>query len=229
MIFSYWRQGWDSTPAVVDVCKRVSKHWHGDNLVLLDQNNEKDWVNTREVIPSFPSDIPVQAYSDILRLSLLRTYGGCWADATVLFTKPLDLDINLFVASNRWYRVHSWFLQFEQDSLFLKEWIEETRKYWHKRVQYDTYFWVMVLAAKVLKKYNIKTRRYVYEEYPFFYNGDELRRLTHKRATDEFKRTVNLNATSVAKLNYKIADKRGSIGAYFGSDEFAARVMKNKG
>jgi len=81
----------------------------------------------------------------------------------------------------------------------------------------------------VLKKYNIKTRRYVYEDYPFFCNGDGLRRLTSMRATDKFKRAVNLNATSVAKLNYKIATKEGSIGAYFGSDEFAARVMKNKG
>lgn len=41
-------------------------------------------------LDDLPDDISLQALSDVLRLRLLRRYGGVWVDATAYCVRPLD-------------------------------------------------------------------------------------------------------------------------------------------
>lgn len=49
-----------------------------------------DWINLRDVVDPTRNDLTVQKISNIVRLCLLRRYGGIWADATVFCLRPLD-------------------------------------------------------------------------------------------------------------------------------------------
>ena len=80
-IWMYWRQGWEKAPYI---CKKCAYSWSeknpNHNLFLLDKDNVGDYFNIDKFISDRGSKkIRVQAYTDILRTSLLWkwTKGQC--------------------------------------------------------------------------------------------------------------------------------------------------------
>ena len=85
-------------------------------------------------------NLPIANYSDIIRLDLLRTYGGIWLDASILLTedfkwlyflkkkyKPelLGFYTDLFTRNLNQPIVETWFLATSKNSTFIKAWYEE--------------------------------------------------------------------------------------------------------
>lgn len=107
IIWKYWGQGWDNKnlPDIVKVCQlSVEKNKGEYEVIYLDDNNIKEYLDYPEFInkkrenPNFKYAF----FSDILRLMLLKCYGGIWADATFLFTDKIPnnlLNKELFIYS----------------------------------------------------------------------------------------------------------------------------------
>jgi hypothetical protein len=116
-------------------------------IILLNQDDANEHVDRREL----PLNMKVAAYSDLLRVKILKENGGVWADATCLCMKPLD-DFILGVFSQcdffAFYRpgkdrlVSSWFLASTKNSRLMHDWCRLSEFFWKWPVtaRYP-YFW----------------------------------------------------------------------------------------
>lgn len=90
IIWMYWQQGWEQAPELVQRCKASWIRWNPDFEVrALTERTFFEYVTFPKAISPGRRDLPVQKTSALLRLDLLLRYGGIWADATVMCTRPL--------------------------------------------------------------------------------------------------------------------------------------------
>ena len=89
MLFTYWHQGWKNAP---DIVKRCAATWQQHNpawdIFFLDSASVAEKVKLPPAVQTL--NLPLTALSDVIRICLLREYGGVWADATLWCTRPLD-------------------------------------------------------------------------------------------------------------------------------------------
>lgn len=152
-IWILWLQGWDSAPWL---SRQVVKSWKVKNpdwnVVLLTYDNIKDYVDDIDYV--YRDTISPQAKSDIIRLSLLKKYGGVWADATLLCMEPLDSWIdNAIQPSGIWmYRGRGggdltngpacWFIISIAGNSIITKWKNACDYYWRERQTAEIYYWV---------------------------------------------------------------------------------------
>lgn len=156
-IFMLWFQGWGQAPPICKACVRSWKQLNpGWQVVLLDCHTLPAWCNWRRDIPNVANKtIQRPAVSDIVRLKLLKEYGGVWADATTFCTRPIDdwlPDDPFFAFSNADpnKRVSSWFLKSDVHGSIVQIWDEAVTNYWSQRDKMDNYFWVHQLFASLV-------------------------------------------------------------------------------
>ena len=159
-IWIYWDTGEATAPPVVKACidswRDLNPGWE---VTVLDG----DWIAASAgVIPPPGEHITVQAYSDLVRLRLLRRYGGVWVDATVICLKPLDdwlppvarhgFFAFLWTEADKWFvlpNVHrimtSWFLASEPEGAIIAPWEEKSFAYWDGRRKPHDYYWVHLI------------------------------------------------------------------------------------
>lgn len=90
IIWQYWAQGYDSVPAVVRRCLDSVNLYAADyTIIRLSDSNLDDYLDIPDFIQTKRERMTVAHFSDLLRLMLLKTYGGIWMDATVLLTGPI--------------------------------------------------------------------------------------------------------------------------------------------
>ncbi len=96
-IFILWYQGKTSMPELVRLCyNSVLKNSNGHRVVLLDSSSIFDWIDPfpEKVQQKFDNNIfSLQLKSDLIRLSLLKQYGGLWLDATVFVSKKIPDEV----------------------------------------------------------------------------------------------------------------------------------------
>jgi hypothetical protein len=165
-IYILWFQGLREAPIIVQKCidswKRHNKGW---NIVVLDNTNLHNYIDISS-IKQVPSDITAYrgliktdevseeivmttALSDIVRIHLLKHYGGLWVDSTCFCTKPLDLWLpplitQGFFAYNRPTpnrMVASWFLYGEKDNYIIDKWYHSVKQFWQTNRPNFVYFW----------------------------------------------------------------------------------------
>jgi hypothetical protein len=99
-IWSYWHQGVERAPAIVQLCldswRQLNPDWR---MVVLDQHSLADAVDLSAVGSLTRRDLTVQKVAALARLGLLRAHGGVWADATVFCRAPLDAWLPEYAAS----------------------------------------------------------------------------------------------------------------------------------
>ena len=81
-----WLQGIENVPELVKAClASQKKHLSDYDFRIVDLDNYRQWVDLPEyVIKKYRKGlIPPASFSDLLRLSLLKKYGGVWMDASV--------------------------------------------------------------------------------------------------------------------------------------------------
>ncbi len=150
-LFMYWHQGWDNAP---DIVKRCAATWQKHNstwdINLLDATNIAGKVELPAAVKTL--QLPLPALSDVIRICLLKRYGGVWADATLWCTRPLDDWIEPVCARNGFFAydkpgpdrpISSWFLAAGANCRIIDLWhssmqhlLTKTRAY----AQYDKWF-----------------------------------------------------------------------------------------
>ncbi|ODM54958.1 capsular polysaccharide synthesis protein [Elizabethkingia meningoseptica] len=95
IIWQYWGQGFDADklPEVVKIClESVNKYRNDYIIVRLSDDNVSDYLDLPDFVLNKKengSAFNRTFFSDLLRIALLKTYGGVWLDATVLLTGNL--------------------------------------------------------------------------------------------------------------------------------------------
>ena len=137
-IHACWLQGERNAPELVKASlaewKRLNPNW---KITIHDRTSA-----LRE-LSGFPIDLrkfhQPQAFSDILRLQLMRD-GGVWVDATCFPTRPLDdwlpqrMNSGFFAFDGHPspLDMSSWFLAAEPGHYIIEKWWVETRRYWDR-------------------------------------------------------------------------------------------------
>lgn len=91
-IWVCWWQGEEQMPTIVGKCYRsIQNHANGHPVILITKDNYRKYVKFPIwVEEKFANGtITITHLSDLLRIALLRQYGGLWMDATLLVTSDL--------------------------------------------------------------------------------------------------------------------------------------------
>ena len=139
----YWHQGWCHAP---DVAKRCVSTWQTHNptwrIYLLDAGSIAGKVRLPSVMEKLQPILQIR--SDVVRLLLLRKYGGVWADATLWCARPLDDWIDSVTEPSGFFAydkpgpgpnyrgppprrrpISNWFLAASEDSRIVDIWCSE--------------------------------------------------------------------------------------------------------
>lgn len=89
-IWTFWWQGRDSMPPIVQKCFNRIKN-NNKNVILLTQDNYHQYANIPQGIYEkvIRGDLSFTHFSDILRLTLLAERGGMWIDVTCFNPYPI--------------------------------------------------------------------------------------------------------------------------------------------
>ena len=91
-IWVFWWQGLKNAPEIVQKCIASIKKYNKDkDIIIIDQKNLNNYYKLPNYIQKNLElgNITITHLSDIIRMNLLKQYGGFWIDATVLFTDNL--------------------------------------------------------------------------------------------------------------------------------------------
>ena len=90
IIWQYWAQGYDNVPPVVRQClDSVEQRASDYTIVRLTDNNLSEYLDLPEFVKEKRGSYSRAHFSDLLRLMLLKVYGGIWMDATILLSARL--------------------------------------------------------------------------------------------------------------------------------------------
>lgn len=138
IIWQYWAQGYGDVPDVVRSClESVDKYAANYTVVRLTDENLSDYLDLPEFVQQRRATYSRAHFSDLLRLILLKTYGGVWMDATIFMTAHIPQE---------W--ADSEFMVFRRDPK------EPNYKYW--RNTYAYYFgWAKGFRVNMLNSFII--------------------------------------------------------------------------
>ena len=89
VIWTYWEQGWESAPLVCQIC---IESWESANPELT--IHKLSAADIPVLLPDLCSwsrfwELPPGQRSDLVRLALLKEFGGIWVDATLFASGPI--------------------------------------------------------------------------------------------------------------------------------------------
>jgi Capsular polysaccharide synthesis protein len=150
-IWCLWLQGWANAPDLVKACGASWRQHNPDwTIHYLSREALGAWLEpSADLEAIYPKNLPPEALSDVLRIELLRRFGGVWIDSTVYCLRPLDGWIHQamprgFFAFSRPApdrMLSTWFLAAERGCHIIEAWRERTLAYWKDRQERDYYFW----------------------------------------------------------------------------------------
>lgn len=182
IIWQYWGQGLDSQnmPYVVQLCFASVDRFKSDyEVIRLTDQTISDYIEfPPEVLNKLRSGIFTRtAFSDLLRLAILRLYGGVWLDATILLTGALsdkytNLEFFMFQRSSKvensefWEKIYAyywgWYPGFKVNMLSSIIFAHSNNKLitdlcnimlylWVREKQYPDYFAFQILYDNLIK------------------------------------------------------------------------------
>jgi len=91
IVWMMWWQGFANAP---DLVKQCGSSWEKYNptwqINYLDKGNIGEYLDMHNIVDINRQDISIQHLSDLIRINLLKIYGGVWVDATCFCSTPLD-------------------------------------------------------------------------------------------------------------------------------------------
>ena len=92
-IWMFWWQGEVNMPELVKACiSSVKQHAGVYNVQLITKDNINDYLDI-PILSKVEKSISFTNFSDYVRLSLLKNYGGGWIDATIFLTMDIPSDM----------------------------------------------------------------------------------------------------------------------------------------
>ena len=222
IIWSAWLQGLDNAPEMVNVClESHQKHLPGYEFRVLDMENYRQWVELPEWVEEKYARgmIPLALFSDVLRVAVLKRYGGVWMDASVLCTgfdnqqlqKQWTEVENSRFAVFRYYRkgdrypsgLSNWFIAATPDNIVLTSVYDMLTAYWRDYDCTIDYYMMHLFISCALKAFPEMERGMpkLNSRYSFFL-GDALSRTYSQEAWQEL-----VDHVAIHKLNYRKADE----------------------
>lgn len=204
-----WLQGWENAPELIQKCRdSVIKYNSDRKIVFLDKKNVENYIEIPDDIKQMYQNgiICAANFSDIIRLELLKNYGGLWLDATVFLSGMLDEFITespLFI-----YRfpkgmartISSWFIYAHSNNIILKETLRLLYIYWRVEKRSINYY-AMHLLFRIVSDVFVEE----WENIPSFYNANCF--ILQKELNKPYKeQTKNLifKTTNIHKLNHHL-------------------------
>lgn len=95
-IWVFWWQGYDNMPQLVLKCyESIINNCNNHDVNLITKNNYDDYVDIPNYIIEKLNNgtISITHFSDVLRVTLLNKYGGCWIDATVYVSSQIPEEV----------------------------------------------------------------------------------------------------------------------------------------
>lgn len=134
-IFIYWNRGFNDCPDMVKKCLSSCKKYNSNyNIVELDDQNIKKYIEINSLLNN--KNITTTSLSDIIRIMLLKKYGGIWIDATILCLKSFDdwlldyVQMGFFAFELKCDRIiSSWFIYGEKDNYIIDKWYSSVMDY----------------------------------------------------------------------------------------------------
>jgi len=161
-IWMLWDSGLENAPAKVRLCHRSWVLHNPDYCVRLLSLAEAELLTKRSqhISDAVWKTLKIQAKSDVIRIILLRDFGGVWVDASVLCLQPLSqwLNPHRFVTFRRDFKgrkeiypwLTSWFLSAPCANHYVMERVVvEMDKFWLQPRPGYFYFWLHKIVASL--------------------------------------------------------------------------------
>ena len=96
IIWQFWAQGEKNAPSLIKSCLNSARKQMNDyEIIILDEQNLSDFINfppfVREKLAS--GAFGAAFFSDLLRVSLLASYGGVWLDASIFLSGKIPANL----------------------------------------------------------------------------------------------------------------------------------------
>ncbi len=225
-IWMFWMQGMENAPSLIrkcydSVCKNKPD---GFDLVVLSDNNLREYIR----LPEFIWEKYRQGYistthlSDIIRIELLCTYGGCWIDATVFCSGPIpeymvNGEMFLFkdtIMSQLVTKMSSWWLCAEKSNRLIHAVRNALYAFWKEEDEIHNYYLLHILMSKLVDE--DRGCKEIFGRIPYFNNGAP--HILFGRFGWEFTQKdweILKSSTVIHKLSYKQRFLRGDIYTYY--------------
>lgn len=136
IIWIFWNS--DTKQTLVEIClAKIKSMLPNFEINILNYNTLNNFLPNA---PKKRDDLPIANFSDLIRLDLLRSYGGFWIDASTLLTENLDWIIKLKSEKNPdmigffsdFFSndlnnpiLENWFLASPKGNKFIEDWYQE--------------------------------------------------------------------------------------------------------
>lgn len=186
-IFTCWLQGVNNAPFIVQSCINSMIEKNPGNIVAVYDNEKMMETFRAEGVDWLVEYLSPQVKTDILRLLLLRKYGGIWLDATVYCRQSLStwhrensiLQSNFFAfkSPGRDRIIANWYLFANKQSCIVEKLAKNFVRYWIKkrthRVIYqqkkDFYYWpIQIALSRCPWVWALNPIKSVLPVYPYF-------------------------------------------------------------
>lgn len=219
-IWICWLQGEENAPDIVKSCiQSVRRQMPDYEIILITNDNMSQYITFPDYIykKKKKDRITNIQFSDILRISLLKQYGGIWLDATVFLSAPLDKKItdSEFFAyhSNIHLKNNSWLLQSAPHHLLMENMQNLMFAYWQHENRMLNYFLYHLFFDLMIEE--SPACRQEWEKVPVLYDSDcyDLADSLLKPFKEtEFSAIKQKN--SVHKLTYKYKKDKPTTGTF---------------
>lgn len=215
-IYILWFQGYDNAEELVKYCVNSWKHYNPEwNIILLDDTNLSKYIQLENYITDIHTkNINKTALSDVVRLILLKMYGGLWVDATTFCNKPLNDWLPNYINEGFFAfdkpgpdkLLSTWFLYANKDNYIIDKWLLSVINYYKIHNEPHAYFWVHYLFGDIYNKDS--TFKNIWDKVPkLSANGSGPHYLQEKgmfkNLISEIKNDIDSKITPLYKLTYK--------------------------
>lgn len=224
-VWTLWLQGEDEAPDVVRACiASMREHLPSKRVVVLDEKTMLGGVDLPDhVLRKYESGTITRTHlSDLLRLALLTTMGGTWADATVWFSgmpAPYVTDSDLFMYQDlkpgldgKSLCMSSWLMTAQAPSRILLLARDLLWRYWERYDVMDDYFLVHYMLQIAIDEYPEEWGRVV----PASNSTPHVLLLRLGEPFDQGVFNGVCSQTAVHKLTYKNLEGVSRGGTYLG-------------
>lgn len=224
-VWTLWLQGEDAAPEIVRACiASMREHLPNKRVAVLDEGTMLEGLTLPEhVMRKYEAGTITRThFSDLLRLQLLTTVGGTWADATVWFSDTpaaYVTDSNLFMYQNmkpgldgKSLCMSSWLITAQAPSKVLLLARDLLYRYWERYDVMDDYFLVHYMLQIAIDEYPDEWRCVV----PVPNSAPHVVLLRLGEPFDQHVFDGVCSQTAVHKLTYKGIDDMSREGTYLG-------------
>lgn len=225
-IWVLWMQGMEHAPKLVKKCFDSICRGKPDefDIILLTGDNLNDYIR----LPKFilekykEGSISTTHFSDLVRLELLATYGGCWIDATVFCSGTIPKymitgEMFLFKGSlmdNVVIKMSNWWLSSNQTNRLIWATRNVLHSFWkNEKKIYNYYLFHIIMSKLIDEDFGCNM---IFRSIPYFNNGNP--HVLHGKMDSEFDKSeweIIKDISVIHKLSYKQKHIQGDIYSYY--------------